>query len=118
MGDEHALDLPRRDVGAAAHDNFLLASDKPDVPVDIAARDVARVYPAILQHFRRRFLVPPVAAHGGWSLDQEFTGRFNRRFATLRVNDFNVDSVYRQADRAGANCAIRGLMRYTSGLRR
>ena len=60
---EHALDLPRGDVLAAAADRVRPARDEPEEAVLVAVGVVAGVEPEVAHRAERRGVVAPVALH-------------------------------------------------------
>src|SRR5258708_35414324 len=73
-GDQRLLHFDRRDVGAAANNDVLLAGYEPELISLAAPHQIAGMIPACSQAFLRRFGVVPVAVEDVGPADQEFAG--------------------------------------------
>ena len=85
MGEQHLLDLPGRDVLAAAPDRVLEAVDEPEVAVGLADHAVARVEPEVSPRRDRLLGHLPVAGREG----ERLVGP-HHELARLAVGDLGV----------------------------
>src|ERR1700730_11930522 len=87
MAVEEFLDLPRRDIFAAADDHVLHSADDVAIALLVDDPEVPRAHPAApVDRLPRALGIAPVAAHHAVAAGQQFTGGAARRDPPLRVD--------------------------------
>src|SRR5262249_11490036 len=99
---QHVLDLPGRDLEAAALDEVhgLAAGDR-DVALGVAAGHVAGREPVPTERRRGLFRPPPVARHHPVAPDQDLSRLAGRRILPRVVHDPDLAAGDREADGTG-----------------